>query len=221
MFQLKIKQSIKLKGNRSASSANLGLRKKGMVTLPFLLVSAIILFFVMVFFGLAFTLAHVSIVQYMTYSAARAYSLGGEDIPKQEKAGEDHYKKLRGGGPPPKFFKNANAYSSPNDGWLFIKREPTNVGKYNQFHSPLPPNMFYGVTTEFETRIAKFCIPFLSPPDCNQNENIDSIKIHSFLGREPSQKECGDFNDKRRIAIKQRFPMIQENDISNQADNGC
>ena len=211
--------------------------KKGMVTIPFLMVSAVILFFVMAFFGLAWTLSHVSIVQYMTYSAARKYSLGGKDNPNEQiAAGKAHYVKLRGGGSDAKFFKNLNSYSNQNDGWLYISPNlETNIGESTGWDLPQDGrNMFYGVTAEFRTRIAKFCIPFLSPPSCSddlESGNKGKMYIHSFLGREPSQQECeyftGIYNGNSRLkAIKTIFRGRGINDFQIPSsppppDNGC
>lgn len=215
---------------------------KGMVTIPFLMVSAIILFFVMAFFGLAWTLAHVSVVQYMTYSSARKYSLAGEDKTGQKGAGEKHYMQLRGAYPNKSSFFKGNSYRN-NDDWLFISPDlqfPANIGKSQGWRPPPDPrlrNMFYGVTAEFKTSIAKLRIPFLTLPPDPANPGYDikgnpihdlegkPMLVHSFLGREPSGDECKVFNDKRLDEIEKKFRQRGIRYIRPQTpdkgDNGC
>ena len=51
--------------------------ERGVLTVQFLIVIVLVLFFVVSFFGLTMTLAYSSLTQYLTYASARKMSLGG------------------------------------------------------------------------------------------------------------------------------------------------
>lgn len=203
----------------------------GMVTIPFLLVLAIILFFILSFFGLAMTLAHVSITQYMSYSTARKLSLGGDTGAQQGQSAVDHYKELRD-----QFF-NPNAHVGGPGQWFLIEKEIHGTSKlghsrigylkgYPDSHfmasSPHDPRgMFYGAGVKFESNIVRLRIPFLIKGPASGSYRA---RIISFLGREPSKAECEDFNGKRGLEIKSDYSTLSGFDtslFSSGGDNGC
>ena len=191
---------------------------KGVITISFLLVLIIILFFILSFFGLAMTFAHISASQYMAYSTARRFSLGGENKTSQKDSAIEHYKSLRA-----QFFR-PNAHTGASGDWFAITKEldPTNhLGSIGGFNDPHPSReMFFGAGLEFKSQIAQFRIPFL----IQASGSHGSARIISFLGREPSQSECEDFNKQRGQKIHGQgysFVDVSAIDGTGEGDNGC
>ena len=191
---------------------------KGIVTIPFLLVLIIILFFILSFFGLAMTFAHISASQYIAYSTARRFSLGGESKASQKASAVNHYKNLRA-----QFFR-PNAHTGASGDWFAITEEldPINhLGFIGGFNDPHPSRkMFFGAGLQFQSQIAKFRLPFL----IKNSSSHSSARIISFLGREPSRSECEDFNKQRgRKIYDQGYSFVDVSAINGtgEGDNGC
>ena len=215
------------------------LNHQGMITIPFLLVSSIILFLILSFFSLAMTFAHISAVQYISYSTARKLSLGGTtDETERKGVAEQHYKDLRG-----KFF--GNAWTDSGD-WFKIDQELEiklypdettsgsssdagtlgGMGDYNP-NGETDRNMFFGANVGFASNIISLAIPFLINPSTEEQEPC--CRISSFLGREPSFKECEDFLKKvirnneqiRRHYNPRVLKGLDINKLERVGDNGC
>lgn len=198
---------------------------KGIITIPFLLVLIIILFFILSFFGLAMTFSHVSISQYMSYSTARRLALGGKEKERQIAQAIEHYETLRA-----KFFKPSAYTGAPGD-WFeipprlednnleFSFERPLNITEENPYR-----RMFYGAGLGFVSHITKFRIPFLVE---EQAFSGIPVAIVSFLGREPSVLECQDeFNKKRGDEIEDKYRGLPDFDKgiingTGEGDNGC
>ncbi len=200
--------------------------RRGFITIPFLLVLIIILFFILSFFGLAMTFAHISVTQYMSYSTARQLSLAGLNKDDQQTSAQTHYKRLR------KKFFSQNAYTDQDGssgGWFYIAPviKPENLGVASQ--SPFPGGgdsqrlhqRFYGAAIVFQSHFFKFKIPGLAKEDISPPKKA---YIMSFLGREPSEEECKDFNADRAEKIK-KIPAFSNLDgfqvKTGEGDNGC
>ena len=197
------------------------LNHQGMITIPFLLVSSIILFLILSFFGLAMTFAHISAVQYISYSTARKLSLGGTtDETERKGVAEQHYKDLRG-----KFF--GNAWTGGDGDWFLISTTLTEglgalgYESSGDYHHEIPKkrNMFYGVGIGFNANIISLAIPFLM----NSKESSAVAKISSFLGREPSHNECKNFlGEKIKEKMKDIYPPDYSSNLPKRVgDNGC
>lgn len=195
---------------------------RGMVTIPFLLVLIIILFFILSFFGLAMSFAHISVVQYMSYSSARNYSLGGISHSDQENETKIHYKNLR------KTFFDPTAHTGAPGDWMSIDSK-LQRGVRNSFGDPGGfPNwnsnparytMFYGVSILFVTNIVLLGIPFLSN---RRHTTGQRIRVSSFLGRQASQEECRSLNGRRANAIFQKYNLNPRNvSLIGGEDNAC
>ena len=204
---------------------------KGILTLSFLLVLVIIFFFFLAFFSLVMTFAHVSVSQYMSYSAARRLSLAGEDKQRQKEQAKEQYEKLRAW-----FFEPSAHAGNPGD-WFNIP-QTIDVGSSLGFVPPgtfpgeggTDRNMFYGASFVFTSYITKFQIPSLM-----EKGNFSSINanIRSFLGREPSKDECqNNFNKERGNKIRDKYssvpnfgafvPYFNVNVVNEvEDDNGC
>lgn len=195
--------------------------QRGMVTIPFLLVSMILIFFILSFLFLNMTLVHISVTQYMSYSTARRLALAGESSAAQVQSAINHYQELRA-----EFF-SPNAYIGRPGDWFEIKPviEDKDIGtqydRYPEFEND-DRKRFYGITLLFKTFVLKLKIPFLS-------EGADrslSAGVSSFLGREPSQEECETFIEKKHEELAKRCsnnycPNIKPPDPLPKPDNGC
>ena len=209
---MKIKSKPKLK-NRWKS-------KKGIITIPFLLVLVIVLFFILYFFGLAMTFAHISVTQYMSYSTARKFFVAGKSLGEQQNSAKNHYEKLR-----KQFFKDGAHQGQPGD-WFHI---PTaldigdNLGDPGGYSNSNPErfeSMFYGVNLLFVSYFFKFKIPFLM----EGSDSEAKTRISSFLGREPSIEDCEWFNQERINKIQAAYSSVSGlsiEDNGGRGDNGC
>lgn len=177
--------------------------QKGVITLQFLIVLILVLFFIISFFGLSMTLIHGSVVQYLTYSTARKLSLGAINVSEGQayESARAHYSQLRG-----KLFRrgqftqDTHWFQFPAD--LDVNR---NLGFNDTYSDHSYRQMFYGVQVSFYSSRTNFKIPFLT--DANQGEL--STVIASYLGREPSTKECETFNREREQKICDLYPCGQ------------
>ena len=203
------------------------LKEQGIVTIAFLLVSIIVMSFMLYFFKLCVTLTHISIVQYISYSTARKLYLGrqGKETEAKEIA-NNHYIELR-----QKFFKNKYLSDDLDQDWFYIYPSLTEEGGQMGFFSmgtAIPETspyrkMFYGIGSPFGTDVFEINIPFLT--DVEKQDDQPPIIISSFLGREPSAKECEEFFEKREEAIKNYFREqglnIEGGVFPKKDDNGC
>ena len=199
---------------------------QGIVTLPFLLVLVIVLFFSLSFFMLTMTLTHVTVTQYMTYSSARKLFLAGQDKDIQLDLTKAHYEKLRA-----QFF-DPSAYTGQPGDWFYIwpgleggdgdGREGLLKGDYSA-NDEYIENSFYGVNVGFRAQALNLQIPFLIEDDSNQINK--TVRIGSFLGREPSQAECRNFHKRKAEKIKNLCSPRDCPDITEPpqsiGDNGC
>ncbi len=174
---------------------NLILSRRGTLTIQFVLGFALILGFVGLFWIMTFTLAMSSITQYITFASARNLFLSSKDIHSQRVQANNVYQGLKGKFSSPPFFGNDT---------IKISDDIINTRGLNRldFPSAVPPNLFYGVWTEFNPKILT-----LKPYFGDVEEDADFFKttIGSYLGREPTVEECENFDRGRWPAIKAVF----------------
>ncbi len=170
-----------------------------------------------VLFSLTFTLSVAEVVQYITFSSARAYYDGHHTMAKQIELGERKYEAL---------MKNEVLAPLFSNGWFEVRdvevrsffNEMRNVGETPDTH-----NMFAGTRLTFLPRILDIKVPFLMGP-IEGEKNPFVAKVATYLGREPSDAECEDFNQKRFEAIQNlgyRNGGFQEKNVVLLSDNGC
>ena len=194
---------------------------QGIITIPFLLVLVIVLFFTLSFLMLAMTLAHVTVTQYMTYSSARKFSLAGESPSIQLDGAVLHYETLRG-----RFFK-PDAHTGKTGDWFFIQEKLVDTEQQysiqGDYPESTPKKRFYGINTRFQTLALNLKIPFLIKNDSDQIN--EPVRVSSFLRREPSQAECKDFHKDKREKIKDKCSPANCLHIKEpeefEGDNGC
>ena len=196
-------------------------KERGFITIPFLLISLILLFLILSFLFLNMTLVHISITQYMSYSSARRLFLSNKSELRQVNSTIDHYSKLRS-----QLF-SPQVYRGDSGDWFFI---PENIDKRNNVGTNAVNfypekntyrNRFYGVNLLFKTFVLKLKIPMLIASE----DKPLSARVSSFLGREPSQKECEEFHKQKYEEIKKLCsetdcPGIKPPDFED-PDNGC
>ena len=191
-------------------------KNQGIITIPFLLVIVIILFFTLAFLMLSMTFVHVTVTQYLTYSSARKLSLGGIDSVERLEAARNQYKNLRA-----QFF-NPNAHSGQPGDWFFIQKEldegTDDTEQENAVQGDYPESnnivdRFYGINTGFKSQILNLNIPFLIENEDDQINNL--VRVSSFLGREPSEQECKDFHETRVEQMLKKMKDACQSDCSN------
>lgn len=179
--------------------------QKGSLTIQFIFSFMLVFGFIFGFFYLSLTLVVGELVQYATYSSSRYLSLSNETVIRQKNVSQLRYRGLlfapagSGGIFKAGFFgsidadKPFNLESLPNQG----------------VNSALPPmqlgdrNLSYGVWTRFQPKGLSLKIPFWGDSEQGAQQGWSNSVIGSYLGREPSQKECTDF-------AKDRWQMIKD-----------
>ena len=186
--------------------------QRGLVTIPFLIAFIVVMFLILSFFRLTLTLTYASVVQYITYSSARRLSLGDDEKSTQEGKGVEKYEQLTS-----ELLKQSTWFniSSPQ---IDFNPDYTESGRQHR-------NLFYGVFVSFTSNLISFRIPLLA----EDGDQGLTTTIGSYLGREPSQEECNDFNNAKKEHIKtildsygvsHNFPSPAPRD-NVASDNGC
>ncbi len=189
---------------------------RGMITVDFLFAIVLVMGMTSLLFVLTFTLSVSSIIQYVTYSAARTYMAGHLDESTQRANGFAKYQELM-----------SNPVLRPlfSNDWYQINSEP-NVGDHTEIipgyraaaNMANPDevegrdlasgrqfyNQFWGVGTDFVARVLDFQIPFFgsTAPDGDGSGSGFKTYIGSYLGREPTSAECLEFVSARWTAIR-------------------
>ena len=182
--------------------------QRGFVTIPFLVAFVIVMFLILSFFRLSLTLTYASVVQYITYSSARRLSLGDEDKDTQISKGESKYSQLTSD-----LLKQST--------WFDVPASPQ-TGFNTEYEETGYRNLFYGTFVPFTSNLISFRIPFIA----EEGEQGLTTTIGSYLGREPSKKECDEFNETKKDEIQtlidSQYSDITANiSFSVASDNGC
>ena len=190
------------------------IQKKGTLTVEFLFSFTALVLLSLYFFYVAFSLSLMEVAQYVTYAAAREYTLGQEENEGNEVNAKEKYRKLA----EEKFFKSAMSAwikISPSDSIEF----PDNEGNE-------------GVKTKFTSCIMALNIPFLGDTITDTSSNCNggpafTTNISSYLGPPaPSQKNCEKFlNIERWTFLSGHYgnaPGLPQGELNiNALGNGC
>lgn len=160
--------------------------EQGIITIQFLFVMVVCFVFILSFFGLTLTLFNGSAVQYLTYSSARKMLLAGQQKQEQITSSQSHYEILK-----KQMFNNKMDSSG---GWFNISNSKWGFNPGYQESDANYRKLFFGSYLTYNSQLANFKIPFLTD---EQGGELSTI-IGSYLGREPSQQECRDFNNARQ-----------------------
>ena len=195
---------------------------QGFLTVQFMLALVFIMFFIVSFLGLALTLVHASLTQYLTYSSARKLALADETKFSQEDAGKNKYQIIRQG-----LFNTAFQSSASSD-WFYISDAgigPNPNYSSQESSSPGARRLFFGSYVEFKSKITNFQVPLWTDKTSGDLET----SIGSYMGREPSREECMNFfqNSFLPIGTSDGYPSVIGGQtvtpiqFANFNDNGC
>lgn len=174
--------------------------ENGSLVVDFLFAFTLIFSFVTIFMSLAITLSAVEMVQYLTFSGARAYFAAHLDVDSQRQMGFNQYDQLL----------DSEAYGFIKNGSWFELEAPfvgdvtDGVEELKGYQQPADdPNRFHGVVSFFTAKVLAASSPFFgsTDPEGDGSGNTFSTNIGSYLGREPTTEECERFTQLRYQAI--------------------
>ncbi len=197
---------------------------RGQITIDFLFAFIIALGIFVVLFSMTFTLSVVEMVQYITFSSARAHLAGNLTMNDQVQAARSKYKQLTSG-------NNSPLSSLVNGGWFSVSNpQSLDIRSGPQdFSNDLAGGddkrrVFMGVSTIFQAKLLNNNVAFLGATD-PEGEDGFKTRINAILIREPSQKECLDWYEKRREQMAQlpaaKAPYYVPEKYIAIEDNGC
>lgn len=194
--------------------------ERGILTVDFMFSIVLILGLSGLLFAMCFALSVASVTQYVTFAAARNYTVGHITTDDQIKQANAKYAELI-----------SNPVMKPlyNNGWFSVDGTP-GVGD----HTTLIPgyqeatqgvNKFWGVSTTFRAKVLAMKIPFFGDTTIDGDETGEGFKatLGSYLGREVTTQECLALTAQRWNQIKKLGPGYgtQDGKYFPQADDGC
>jgi len=200
--------------------------QKGILTLDFIFSMTAVYSIAMVFVLLALTLMMSTVVQYISFSMARAHMSGDISFDEQNLATTIQRDKL--------LATDLGAFIKTTDeGWFKVEYTEgeyafTNVDSEWSGSGGTSRQRAYGVKIKYTSNILKnFRLPMIGSPSDGANDDFASANIFSFLYREPTTEECLNFNNSRWQVLRTRFqdigsmPNLLFDNSGAQADNGC
>ncbi|MDE0119489.1 MAG: hypothetical protein OXM55_05725 [Bdellovibrionales bacterium] len=198
---------------------------RGSLTVQFLLGFILILSFVFLFSAMTFTLAVSEVTQYITFASSRTLFLGDGSKALQQRMAREKYDSLVQNSDFSKFFTGANKlFEIKETGGDLMPGE--GLG-FNREFSPSSeiPYLFYGVWTKFIPKILEVDTLWGST---EEEAAFFETVVGSYLGREPTKKECEEFAKKRWefIVEKHNPPSFFDGNVDPRyregfGDNGC
>lgn len=155
-------------------------------------------------FSISYALAVVEVTQYVSFSVARAHMAGHKNYTEQERKARAKYAQLTTGqGAIGSLYGNSWFTAGAADK-LDVRGGPT--GNDRMFSEDLAGgadrrNWFIGVSVPLTIGILKLNLPLFgdTAPD---NDDGMQTSLNAMLIRDPSEKECKDFMEQRRAALK-------------------
>jgi hypothetical protein len=185
--------------------------EKGILTLDFVFASVIIFSFTAILFSFAMTFSVVEVVQYISYSSSRSYSLAHLNQQRQRDRAQSKFDELS---------TNPVITSFFSAGWFEIL--PAQISDFNGEYSPDPSldsDIFLGVRIPFSAPILYKRVPLLgttgSDPDAFR------ANISSFLSREPTFTECRELIEQRATQFTSLGYNFDVGSVAVMMDNGC
>ncbi len=179
--------------------------EKGSITIDFLFALVLVAGLSTVLFSLSITLTVSSIVQYMTFAAARNLNAADADSATQGQQAREKFSNLAQSRVLAPLFvgtwfelQNPDFYGQPGNLQSFrpeFNYQGQDVGQADEF---------IGFAVTFYARVLDFKIPFFGSTTDEGNGSGDGFKteIGSFIGKEPSAQQCENFNQARWRAIR-------------------
>lgn len=197
--------------------------QSGFVTMDFLFAIVITFGMSIVLFAMTYTLSVIEVTQYMTFSAARAQAAGNKDVQSQIEEAKKRYTKL---------LNDPRLKSIYGNGWfevspvaqLDVRAGETNFAQDYPAATGTAREVYSGVRTNLNARILEINLPFLGK--LGEDDSM-TLRVNSFLIREPSAQECRDFMRQKADAVWNiddgRFASFRPSSAPSTVweDNGC
>lgn len=216
---------IKIKNNQK----NRILNESGFLLADFIFSFVLVFSCGIIIFALTFSLATVEVVQYITWSAARAHSAANKSKNESRMAALSKFNNLKSQFP---------LLTGISGNWFMLGAPQINedaagngfgnLDKRNSADgSPEPRHPFIGVSSELELKLfAGLKIPFLGK--ITNDPNLFKFQVRSFMLRNPSQEECIRFFIRENRFVQGIVPMqswgalpIDAQAYTALEDNGC
>ena len=179
--------------------------QKGILAFDFLFGIMIMTGFFILVVMLSFTLSVVESIQYIAFATSRTYYAADENEVKQREAAELKYEQLKEEGVLKSLLKET---------WFDV--EPPH------FNSDSKTG---GVRIDFTAKSLSFTLPFFLGR--TGDPSFFRTNVNSYIGREPSMKNCMDYNRELRARILTLNPDYQSysgglnSALEVAGDNGC
>jgi hypothetical protein len=183
--------------------------ERGIVTTEFIFSLVIAAGLSILLFSVSYTLAIVEVTQYVVFSAARAHLAANKDPNAQKEAAVAKFKQLT---------TDKSAIATVYNGTWFEIAKPDDLdvrgglsadyGGKPSFGDDLAGgsdlrSWFLGVSAPFTPKIMNLNLPILGKTTEDGEDSFFKTRVNAMLIREPSQKECQTFFEKRRNALGQ------------------
>ena len=184
----------------------------GILTLDFIFASLVVFAFSAIIFSFCMTLSIVEVVQYVSFSTARLYSLGHMNENEQNTLAEEKYTQLT---------TNPALATLFTSGWFEVR--PVILSDFNAEFSADPSadsNTFIGARIPFSAPILYKRIPIVGTTASDPDGF--TANIQSFLAKEPNFDDCQSFMLQRAGAfLNLGTYTFNANDVVPLMDNGC
>lgn len=198
--------------------------QRGFVVTDFIFSIIIAVGLGVVVFSISYSLVVVEVTQYVSFATSRAHAAANKDPDEQKAKARRKFDHL---------INNNKAIGSIfKNGWfeigtsakVDIRSGKTGDGRTFEGLGDSPNrNWFIGVSVPLNIKVLALNLPLLGETAPDHPDGFPT-KLNSFLIREPSSKECKDFMEQRRNAIK-NLPSAQtyfdQNAYVAMEDNGC
>ena len=189
---------------------------RGSITIDFVFGITVTVGVSFILLALCFTMAMVEVSQYIAFASSRTYFSAHLEEDKQIERGKEKFDKLMTLRPFKGMLKDS--------GWFLLTFVGSGDfrGAYPDVKPPRDSETFFGTQLKFKADVLELRIPLLDQP----HGNYDAI-VGSYLGREPTTKECIDFEKQRwtQFMIRSGFPQPPgsnpDDDYAVVTDNGC
>lgn len=179
-----------------------------------------------ILFAMSYTLAVVEVTQYISYSVARAGMAGNKSPDEQEKKARAKYTQLITGKGAVGTLYGTAWFTAGGVDKLDVRQGPTGNGA--MFSNDLgggsdKRNWFMGVSVPLTVGILKINLPLIGDTAPDSEDGLET-SLNTMLIRDPSEKECKDFMEQRRQALKNLPSGAQFYEPASYIgveDNGC
>lgn len=175
-------------------------------------------------FSISYSLVVVEVTQYISFATARAHSASNKDPEEQKAKARRKYDHLVNNNKAIGSIYKNGWFELGNSSKLDIRGGKTGDGRMFEGLGDSPiRNWFMGVSVPLNIKVLSLKLPLIGQTS-EAHENGFPTKLNSFMIRESSVKECKDFMEERRQAIKNLPSAQQYFDQSAYVpleDNGC